>query len=128
MNFLLDFDSTVVVDEYPNIGKANPHALRVLKKVQKNHSIILNSFRAEAYDGSLEDAIDYLTRNNIFLHMALSSRIMPYEWDVDYFIRTGNFHIDDKSFGIPLIRSEGKSRWMVDWIKVEIILQIKGLI
>lgn len=129
MNFLLKFDGVVVADNYPNIGKPNPGAIGVLKRIQKDHDIILNSFRTESNNGTLDEAIEYLTKHNIFLHTVLPQRMMPYEWQPDYFIKTGSFYIDDMSYGVPLIKCEnGNRRWMVDWTKIERVLEIKNLI
>lgn len=129
MYIILDFDGVVVANNYPEIGAANPCAIRVLQLLQKQNDIILNSARIEADNGTIDEAVEYLTKNDIFLHMVLSERIMPYEWRPDHFIKTGNFYIDDMSFGIPLIRCHnGNRRWMVDWTKIELILRMKNII
>ena len=57
MNIYLDFDGTVVEHDYPEIGKLNPGALEVIKKLQDaGHTIILNTMRVEFNDGTLEEA------------------------------------------------------------------------
>ena len=61
MTIYLDFDGTVVEHNYPALGAPNPHALRVISKLQANgHHFILNTYRADLNDGSLEEALAYL--------------------------------------------------------------------
>ncbi|MEN9968378.1 MAG: hypothetical protein RIR94_552, partial [Bacteroidota bacterium] len=44
MTIYLDFDGTVVEHAYPQIGAPNPHALRVIGKLQAaGHQFILNT-------------------------------------------------------------------------------------
>jgi len=61
MKIYLDFDGTVVEHEYPEIGKYNKGAFKVIKKLQDaGHEIILNTYRADCNDGTLEAAKAYL--------------------------------------------------------------------
>jgi len=59
MNIYLDFDGTVVEHDYPCIGRLNPNALEVIKRLQDaGHNIILNTMRVEFKDGTMKEALD----------------------------------------------------------------------
>ena len=60
MLIYLDFDGTVVEHAYPEIGADNPKALKVIRRLQDaGHHIILNTYRADLNDGSLQEALNY---------------------------------------------------------------------
>ena len=57
----LDFDGTVVEFDYPKIGLLNPGSVEVIDKLRKaGHEIVLNTYRADLNDGTLEDAHAFL--------------------------------------------------------------------
>ena len=51
----LDFDGTVVEFDYPKIGLLNPGSVEVIDKLRKaGHDIVLNTYRADLNDGTLD--------------------------------------------------------------------------
>jgi hypothetical protein len=61
MKIYLDFDGTVVEHEWPKIGRCNYGCFEVIKKLQDaGHEIILNTSRAESYDKTLNEALEYI--------------------------------------------------------------------
>ncbi len=126
MTIYLDFDGTVVEHAYPEIGAPNPHALRVIGKLQAaGHQFILNTYRADLNDGSLEEAFTYFNAaaeiNAIAEHLPL--KVHPPQFDLDEAISKNEPYIDDISEGTP--RRPNKTLefgLMVDWIELERLL------
>ena len=131
MNIYLDFDGTVVEHDYPEIGKLNPGALEVIKKLQDaGHTIILNTMRVEFNDGTLEEAIDFINLNREVTGINISryteNKIHPRNWNSDKI--ENEIYIDDIAANIPLIKASMVNGYMVDWIKIESQLMAKGLL
>jgi len=126
MTIYLDFDGTVVEHAYPQIGAPNPHALRVLGKLQAaGHQLILNTYRADLNDGSLEEAITYLNSateiNAIAEHLPL--KVHPPQFDLDAALSKNELFIDDISEGMPMRPNKTLAYGtMVDWIELERLL------
>jgi hypothetical protein len=132
MNIYLDFDGTVVEHYYPELGAPNPHALRVIAKLQANgHQLILNTYRADLNDGSLEEALAYLNSNGEIKPITehLEAKVNPPSFELLEAIRSGELYIDDISVGIPMRRNK-VLEWglMVDWIELERLLDSHSLI
>ena len=94
----VDFDGTIVDDNYPLIGKPKPFAFETLKMLQKDgHRIILWTYR---HGASLEEAIKFLENQGILLYAV--NRSYPDEslhpTDVSRKIHADLF-IDDRNFG-----------------------------
>jgi hypothetical protein len=126
MTIYLDFDGTLVEHYYPELGAPNPHALRVITKLQANgHQLILNSYRADLNDGSLEEALAYLNSNGEIKPITehLEAKVNPPSFELVEAIRSGELYIDDISVGIPMRRNKQlEYGMMVDWIELERIL------
>lgn len=145
MRILLDFDGTVVEHEYPRIGRCNFGCAEVIRKLQDaGHQIVLNTYRADCANGSLENALNYLNNHlwttvsrekmddeqfhplPITEHTRIKINPQPWEWDLMQF--TGEIHIDDLATGIPLkpqvMRCPGD---MVDWAKIDLEFQAHGI-
>ena len=126
MIIYLDFDGTVVEHYYPKIGAPNPHALRVIAKLQnKGYKIILNTYRADLNDGSIEEALNYLNDSGeiepVREHLAI--KLTPPKFDIDVALTNKELYIDDISEGIPIRRNKSLEYGiMVDWIELERIL------
>lgn len=120
MTIYLDFDGTVVEHAFPAIGKYNPFCFEVIQKLQlAGHQIILNTFRTDMNDGSLQQALDYLNHPANHLQAITKTtemKINPANWDWKFFEKNRLVFIDDICKGIPLIDTReivgGK---MVDW-------------
>jgi len=123
MRIYLDFDGTVVEHTYPKMGRCNFGCMEVIKKLQDaGHEIILNTYRADCADGTLEQAIDYLKsayrvtkpRNDDFDLLPFEhtkAKIHAPEWDIDRAMIEDILFIDDQSRGTPLkdaVMSNGK--------------------
>jgi hydroxymethylpyrimidine pyrophosphatase-like HAD family hydrolase len=62
----IDFDGTIVEDEYPKIGKPIIFAFETLKKLQdKGHRLILWTYRKGR---ALEDAVKFCEKNGIVFY------------------------------------------------------------
>ena len=62
MKIAVDFDGTLVEHAYPGIGKAIPFAFETLRRLQKNHLLILWTVREGAL---LQEAVEYCRRHGI---------------------------------------------------------------
>lgn len=124
MDFAVDFDSTVVFDDFPNAGPEVPYAVEVLKElVKQGHNIILYTMRS---GGSLQTAIDWYAERDIPLY---GTQYHPDQLD----FTTSNkchcdFFIDDKSIGIPMKQWRNAKGPAVDWQAVMEILKSKGIL
>ena len=131
MTIYLDFDGTVVEHQYPALGAPNPHALRVIAKLQtKGHHIILNTYRADLNDGSLEEALAYLNSSGeietIIEH--LEAKVNLPIFDLDEALRLDELYIDDISEGTPMRRNKVlEYGLMVDWVELERLLIRAGI-
>ena len=128
MIIYLDFDGTVVEHNYPLIGAENPHSIRIIKALQeKGHQIILNTYRADLNDGSLQDALDFLNQTHFELIPILTHttrKIHPGPFDLAESIRFEKLYIDDIAENIPLIPNRTLAHGeMVDWITLEMLLR-----
>ena len=131
MTIYLDFDGTVVEHNYPAIGAPNPHALRVIAKLQANgHHFILNTYRADLNDGSLEEALAYLNSSGEIEPITenLEAKVNPPRFDLDEALQLNELYIDDISEGTPM-RPNKVLEWglMVDWIELERLLINAGI-
>jgi hypothetical protein len=123
MTIYLDFDGTVVEHAYPQMGAPNPHALRVIGKLQAvGHQFILNTYRADLNDGSLEEAFAYLLASTAIKPISehLPLKVQPPKFDLDAAISKNELYIDDISEGTPMRPNKSLAYGiMVDWIELE---------
>ena len=122
MTIYLDFDGTVVEHFFPLMGALNPGSLDVIKKLKEaNHDIILNTFRSDMEDGTLQLALDFIN-NQTGIHFTEHTdlKIAPGSWDWKFFEKNSVVFIDDLCKGIPLRKNivllNGE---MVDWPAVD---------
>ena len=131
MTIYLDFDATVVETHYPALGAPNPHALRVIAKLQANgHQLILNTYRADLNDGSLEEALAYLNSSGEIKPITehLEAKVNPPIFDLDEALRLDELYIDDISEGTPMRRNKVlEYGLMVDWVELERLLIRAGI-
>lgn len=121
MKIYLDFDGTVVEHQYPAIGLYNKGAFKVITKLQNaGHDIILNTYRADCKDGTLEEAIFYLNASNDILPIIKieHKKIDPHPWDWAYFKANNLIFIDDICLNIPLKYPQNAAYKIVDWEKL----------
>jgi hypothetical protein len=120
----LDFDGTVVEHAYPEIGALNPGSMRVIRGLQDaGHKIILNTYRADLADGSLEEALNFLN-NPQFDLLTISEmtelKINPPVWNWESSMNNKILYIDDICEGTPMIRNiQLEYGMMVDWKTLE---------
>ena len=124
MLIYLDFDGTVVEHAYPQIGADNPNALRVIRRLQDaGHQIVLNTYRADLNDGSLQEAFDYLQhpkRNLLPIIEHTPLKINPPNWNWDQAVKDNILFIDDVSSGTPMIPNiQLPFGQQVDWKTLE---------
>ena len=133
MTIYLDFDGTVVEHQYPALGAENPHAIRVIRALQdKGYAIILNTYRADLSDGSLEEALAFLNdpvHGLDTISKSTPKKIHPGPFDLTESLRFDKLYLDDIAEGIPLIPNRVLDHsLMVDWVRVELELQQFGLL
>jgi len=127
----LDFDGTVVEHAYPRIGRCNFGSIEVIKKLQDaGHNIILNTYRADINDGSLEAALKYINENYLMLIKDVNQintfelkpilihtpfKVHPKPWNWNLMLSNGEIYIDDIALGMPLKNAVVQKNKMVDW-------------
>lgn len=126
MIIYLDFDGTCVEHSYPMMGRYNAGCIEVLVKLQQaGHKIILNTYRVDISQESLEQALKWFTNFWMFVPEGIElqpiteftpSKIEPAPWMEIY---NDSIFIDDIAANIPLIEARMESNWMVNWKLIE---------
>ena len=97
LTIAIDFDGTIVEDDYPNVGKPRIFAFETLKKLQEDgHRLILWTYRSGL---RLEEAVEFCKENGINFYAVNKS--FPEE-QFDY-TKSRKIHadlfIDDRNLG-----------------------------
>jgi len=104
----IDFDGTIVKDEYPGIGKPLPGAIQVINELYDDgYCIIINSCRARDKE---DEMIDWLNRNGVkYCHCNENccERIVKYRTDCRKI--SADCIIDDKS--LMMLNMEQENAW-----------------
>lgn len=109
MPICVDFDNTIVIDAFPQVGPPVPYALDVLKRWSAyGAGIVLTTMRSEQ---QLDDAVLYLRQNGLELY-GIQKDPFQDEWTTSPKCN-GIFCVDDRNIGCPLIEIEGNK--VVDW-------------
>ena len=130
MIIYLDFDGTVVEHQYPSIGIYNTGCTEVIKKLKlAGHEIILNTYRANCNDGTLEEAVAYLTLKNLFTYITSiqDEKIEPIAWNWEVHLEQQVIFIDDICEGIPTKPTDTAEYEIVDWQKVDEEFEENGM-
>jgi len=93
----VDFDGTIVEDEYPSIGKPRLFAFDTLKKLQsEGHRLILWTYRNGKH---LEDAVKFCEENGIKFY-AVNKSFPEESFDPKYSRKiNADYFIDDRNIG-----------------------------
>jgi hypothetical protein len=126
-DIVIDFDGTVCVHKYPNIGE-DIGAVPVLKRlVEEGHGLILFTMRDNKEDRrSLDEAVDWFHNNDINLY-GIQKNPTQNIWTTSP-KAFGQIIIDDAALGCPLIYPTNGDRPYVDWVKVEQLLVERGVL
>ena len=120
----LDFDGTVVEFDYPKIGLLNEGSIEVVNKLRNaGHELVLNTYRADLNDGTLEEAHVFLKEIGIFpSHLPIPTnekKVKSPPWDLTQFMEDQVLFIDDDTKNIPLRPCVGCHLLMVDWLELD---------
>jgi hypothetical protein len=93
----VDFDGTIVTDEYPKIGKPIIFAFETLKKLQEQgHRLILWTYR---YGKALDEAVAFCEQNGLVFY-AVNKSFPEEEFDPKYSRKiNADLFIDDRNIG-----------------------------
>lgn len=136
MKIYLDFDGTIVENQYPAVGQCNMGCFEIIDKLEKaGHEIILNTTRVEFNNGTLIEAIKFINhsmanlKNNtqVYSFPNTDHKYEPTKWDWDFHFKTGRIFIDDTCDGIPLKNAISSSGQMVDWDRLDLEFKEHGL-
>ena len=128
LDIAIDFDGTCVKHKFPDIGE-DIGAVPVLKKLSKEgHRLILFTMRAngDKYGHVLDDAVKWFEANDIPL-FGINTNPEQQEWTASPKAHA-DLYLDDRGFGMPLLRDEATGRAYVNWQIVEKGLVQAGLI
>ena len=133
MKIYLDFDGTVVEHYFPEIGAENPHAIKVIARLQAaGHEIVLNTYRADIDVQHVHEALDFIHSFKEIQHAIekfLPKKLEPRSFDLEVAKESNQLYIDDISTGIPMKRNIVLEHgMMVDWIELEKKLEEVGII
>lgn len=95
LTIAIDFDGTIVEDEYPNIGKPKLFAFETLLKLQDHgHRLILWTYR---HGRELEQAVAYCEENGLSFY-AINKSFPEEEFDPKYSRKiNADLFIDDRN-------------------------------
>lgn len=136
MKIYLDFDGTVVEHAYPKMGRCNFGSIEIIKKLQDaGHEIILNTYRADCNNGTLEEALKLLNENYwmvlkkstedmlgfemLPITEYCTEKLHPEPFDWDRIKDTGIMFIDDMAINTPLKKAVMCNNMMVDWDELD---------
>lgn len=119
----IDFDGTVVMHKYPEIGEPLDDCLEVLEELIKaGHKLILYTMRS---DERLAQAVEYLEGEGIEFYSINENPSQKY-WTKSPKIFC-NIYIDDAALGCPLTFPE-TGRPFVNWEEVRELLVERGVL
>ncbi|MEZ4875861.1 MAG: hydrolase [Flavobacteriaceae bacterium] len=97
LTIAVDFDGTIVEDEYPKIGKPIIFAFETLQKLQnKGHRLILWTYR---YGKELEEAVSFCEARGVTFY-AVNKSFPEEHFDPKYSRKiNADLFIDDRNFG-----------------------------
>jgi len=97
LTIAVDFDGTIVEDNYPSIGKPQLFAFDTLKKLQdKGHRLILWTYR---HGKALSEAVAFCKENGITFY-AVNKSFPEEEFDDKYSRKlNADLFIDDRNYG-----------------------------
>ena len=119
----VDFDGTLTFsDSYPNIGRENPHAIRVIKKLKKDGcKIILNTCRQGK---PLQDAVEWVKSKGVELYAVNDNPWATEKWGgTDCKKVFAHVYIDDRNAFIKKTKT-GAVDWK--WIDKNYSKLLKG--
>lgn len=94
----LDFDGTIVGNDYPNIGKLKPNAQKVIRRLyDEGHVILINTCRSGIYEGSVYSFLNERAIPYHYINCNLPSQIEKYGMDCRKL--SADIYIDDKQLG-----------------------------
>lgn len=118
MKIYLDFDGTMVLHRYPDIGDEVPGAVQTVEElIAAGYEVILNTYRADIGLAELHAAIDWLRQRGIEGKFAEAKIYSPVfgKFGQDYFI-------DDQAPNVRLLKSGA-----VDWSVVREYFGLKQI-
>lgn len=97
MKIAVDFDGTIVEDNYPEIGKPKQFAFAALKELQKDNQLILWTCRTGR---CLDEAVEFCKKNGVNFY-AVNRNYPEEEISDSNFMRKidADLFIDDRNFG-----------------------------
>lgn len=121
ISIAIDFDGTVVKHKYPQIGDENDNCSNILKRwIEKyNVGLILDTMRGGHL---LDEAVNWFEERGVKLY-GVAEHPTQKTWTQST-KAYGQFSIDDRNVGCPLIQEEG-CRDRVDWGKIVEIFEPK---
>lgn len=123
----IDFDGTIVEHRYPYIGNLVPHALRVIQRLVDNpvNKLILYTMRSGK---ELNEAVEFCKLHGINF-WGVNENPLQKPWTTSPKVYA-HVYIDDVALGCPLVswQETSQSRPYVDWLEVENLLSLKGIL
>jgi len=97
MKIAVDFDGTIVEHAYPAIGKTRLFAFETLRLLQKEHQLILWTYRTGK---ELEEAVEFCRKNGVEFY-AVNKNYPEEVFDESTISRKidADIYIDDKNIG-----------------------------
>jgi hypothetical protein len=122
MRIAIDFDGTIVEHMYPEIGRAVPHALDVIRELKAaGHFVMLWTMRSGE---GLDQAVAWLQSQRIVMDAVNTS---PPDWSTSPKLYA-QLYIDDAALGCPLRYGIQGDRDMVNWWVVRAMLVQQGIL
>jgi len=119
----VDFDGTIVAHQYPVIGRPNPKAIKVLRRLMaEGHRLMLWTMRS---GDELDEAVAYCLANGVTFEAGINENATQYTWTSSP-KQYAHLYIDDAALGCPTLFDKATQRLWVNWNDVEGILQRIG--
>lgn len=129
----VDFDGTIVTHQFPRIGTLVPYAKKVLTKLSTIPEVQLMLWTMRStlgikYDNdstptdTLQEAFTFLKRENLNFSLDWINFNPEQSWSHSN-KQYANIYIDDAALGCPLMESSDSERPVVDWFRIENLLE-----
>lgn len=121
--FLIDFDGTCVLHDFPQVGDEVEGAVEVLNRLQQaGHKLILHTCR---HGVNLMDAVEWFKNREIDLFAVNENP----DFETGSRKVYGSIVIDDHNLGSPIKYDPSvHQKEFVDWYRIKNLLIIKNLI
>lgn len=117
-----DFDGSIVEFRHPEMGDLNPGSIETLLWLkEKGYQILLNTYRADLQDGTLEKAIKFCKEKGLVFDGVMGEKINPLPFQPQFESHT--LFLDDIAVFTPLMQDSNGWSKKINWEELRKVLE-----